>query len=136
MSLHPPASTLLLLKNLSSQPVGTKVRFLGCIRAYDHTTATLALTHPPKISPRAEVNVSVPLPMLSMGSLKDGQWVNVIGYITEAKTMDENQEDFARVDAITLWSAGGVSPSRYCEVLEGRLGVEGEMDAHQRMMDV
>ncbi|KAF8543580.1 CST complex subunit Ten1, partial [Trichophaea hybrida] len=119
-----PASTLLPLQHLSSQPVGTKVRFLGCIRAYDHTTATLTLTHPPKVSHRAEVNISVPLPMLAMGSLKDGQWVNIIGYITEAKITDENQEGVARVDAITLWSAGRVSPSKYCEVLESRLRVE------------
>jgi hypothetical protein len=128
MSHTIPASTLFPLQDLQLQPVGTKVRFLGCVRAYDHVNASLTLTFPPKTIPSAEVNISVPLPTLSIGTLRDGHWFNVIGYIAEG---GENQRGATRVDAIALWSAGSVTPSKYSEALEGRLNVEREMAAHQ-----
>jgi hypothetical protein len=128
MSHTIPASTLLPLQDLQFQPVGAKVRFLGCIRAYDHVNANLSLTIPPKTVPSAEVNISVPLPTLRMGTLRDGQWFNVIGYIAET---NGHKEGVTRVDAIALWSAGNVTPSRYSEALQDRLRVEREMDIHQ-----
>ncbi|KAA8913506.1 telomere capping, CST complex subunit-domain-containing protein [Sphaerosporella brunnea] len=126
-----PASTLLHLQDLHRQPVGTKVRFLGCIRAYNLADATLILTFPPKPIPRASVNISVPLPTLNIGTLKDGFWVNVIGYVTEAKNDDDPGEGITSVNAIALWPAGNVTPSKYKEVLEGRLSVERELDRQQ-----
>lgn len=126
-----PASKLRLLQDLHLESAGTKVRFLGCIRAYDGTTATLTLTtpHPPPprtaASTRAEVDISVPLPTLDMGSLADGQWVNVIGYIIG--TQETHETVVTRLDAIALWSAGFLSPAKYREALEGRLAVEADM---------
>jgi hypothetical protein len=131
MSHTIPASTLLPLQDLQFQPVGAKVRFLGCIRAYDHVNANLTLTFPPKTIPSAEVNISVPLPTLHMGTLRDGQWFNVIGYVAETKGEHGHKEGVTRVDAIALWSAGNVTPSRYSEALEDRLSVEREMGIHQ-----
>lgn len=121
-----PASKLRLLQDLHLESAGTKVRFLGCIRAYDDTTATLTLTTPhPPASARAEVDISVPLPTLDMGSLADGQWVNVIGYIIG--TQETHETVVTRLDAIALWSAGFLSPTKYREALEGRLAVEADM---------
>lgn len=132
-----PASKLLPLQDLHLESPGTKVRFLGCIRAYDSTTATLTLATPPRTaaaaaaaSARAEVDISVPLPTLNMGSLADGQWVNVIGYIIGTSPDQETHETVVtRVDSIALWSAEFLSLTKYCEALEGRLAVEADMKA-------
>jgi len=120
----PLASKLLPLSALSSQPSDTKVRFLGCIRHYTPATATLTLTYPPRIGPRAEVNIAVPLPQLDMGSLRDGEWVNVIGCIAES-----SDKQVVKVDAVMLWSAGGMRIAEYARALEERLRIEEELDA-------
>lgn len=119
-----PGSLLLLLQDLPSQPPGSKVRFLGCVRDYNLSTATLTLTHPPRATPCAEVNIIVPLPTLNTGSLKDGNWVNVIGYISRTDSLKT-----AWVDAITIWSAEGLQPSKYARVLQDWLETDKEMDA-------
>ena len=133
MSHYVPASTLLPLHDLSSQPVGKKVRFLGCIRGYDHANATLALTTPPKTVPRADVDVSLVLQTLSIGSLRDGQWFNVIGYIAESRNCEEG---VTKVDAIMLWDAGIIAPSKYNQVLGDRINAEKEMDVHQQEVEM
>ena len=117
-----PGSLLLHLHDLPSQPHGSKVRFLGCVRDYDPVSATLTLTHPPKVTPCAEVDISVPLPTLAKGSLRNGNWVNVIGY------MVHGEEGVARVDAIDIWSADGVQPSKYSRLLKQLQATEREMD--------
>ncbi|KAI5858001.1 telomere capping, CST complex subunit-domain-containing protein [Tricharina praecox] len=133
MSHYVPASTLLPLHELSSQPVGTKVRFLGCIRGYDHANAILTLTTPPKAVPRADVDITLALQTLGIGRLRDGCWFNVIGYITESKNCEEG---VTMVDAIMLWDAGLIAPSKYNQVLGERLATEKEVDAHQQRMEM
>jgi len=132
MSHYIPASTLLPLHDLSSQAIGKKVRFLGCVRGYDNARAILTLTAPPRAVPRADVDVSLVLQALSTGSLRDGHWFNVIGYIAESKDCEEG---VTKVDAVMLWNAGNIAPSKYNQVLGDRLGVEKEMDAHQRKVE-
>lgn len=79
---------------LPNTPLPHKARFLGCIRDYDHHTATATLQHPP--SPViAYVDLALPLASLDMGSLRNGEWISVIGNITEVS----EEEKWAKVKA-------------------------------------
>lgn len=67
-----------------------------------------------------------------MGSLKDGEWVNVIGYIKDepdsAKTgyggQHDKDQDVVYVQAIQVWDAGSVNLGRYESITRERLKVE------------
>ncbi|KAG0131960.1 CST complex subunit Ten1 [Tuber indicum] len=110
-----PGSKLLPLDQIPSCPPNTRVRFLGCIASYDMTTAELSLSRPPS-SVFIKTDVSLLTSSLSMGSLRDGEWVNVIG-----DTLKEEKGEGVLVRAITLWSAGGINLGKYEKGVKGRL---------------
>lgn len=132
-----PGSSLLFLHQVAACPPNTKVRFLGwfvslalslplsipptdshpnrlSVKAYDATSATLTLSHPPEPG-LVDVNISLVVLTLPFGALRDGEWVNVIGYTTST-----------RVDAIILWSAAGVRLGVYEQTLREKLEVDAE----------
>lgn len=63
------------------------------------------------------VDVSVPLPTLPMGFLRDGMWVNVIGFVE--KLPDASPP--LRVRAITVWAAGDINLDDYERGVRGRM---------------
>ncbi|RPB02681.1 hypothetical protein L873DRAFT_427604 [Choiromyces venosus 120613-1] len=110
-----PGSKLLPLIQIPSCPPNTRVRFLGCIASYDITTAQLGLSHPPS-SILIKTDVSLLTNSFSMGDLRDGEWVNVIG-----DTQEREEGEEALVRAITLWSAGGINLGKYEKGVKGRM---------------
>lgn len=130
-----PGSSLLFLHQVAACPPNTKVRFLGwfvslalslptpptdshpnhpSVKAYDAANATLTLSHPPSPS-LVNVNISLVVVTLSFGALRDGEWVNVIGYTAGT-----------RVDAIMLWPAAGVRLGVYEQTLREKLEADAE----------
>ncbi|PUU83957.1 telomere capping, CST complex subunit-domain-containing protein [Tuber borchii] len=109
-----PGSKLLPLNQIPSCQPNTRVRFLGCIASYDMTNAQLSLSHPPS-SVLIKTDISLLTSSLSMGALRDGEWVNVIG------DTQEGGGEGVLVTAITLWSAGGINLGKYEKGVKGRL---------------
>ncbi|KAL2266258.1 hypothetical protein VTJ83DRAFT_5610 [Remersonia thermophila] len=121
MSNGPLPSQLCLLSDLPKKQVGDKVRFLGCVVSYTVRAGVLTLEHRSSGQARpvrALVDANLILESLGRQHTRDGEWVNVIGYITDIP--DESHDgDSAyggvtiRAQAILLWSAGPVDPQQY-----------------------
>jgi len=148
MSNGPLPSTLTLLTSLRSHETGTKVRFLGCVTHYHLPTGTLSLQHayapspPPATSTVALVDVNLLLEGMKREDTVVGAWVNVVGYVggvlgegkakrnRRAKGAEgergENGEGVVRVrvQAVMLWSAGGLKIGEYEKAVEGRMSNE------------
>ncbi|QGI64408.1 hypothetical protein CEK26_008362 [Fusarium fujikuroi] len=106
MSRGPVSSQLHLLSNLPAVPVGDKVRFLGC-------NAT------------AVVDVSLLLESLTAEQTRVGEFVNVIGYITEQKMTRDKKQPYQEskqvcVQAIVLWSTGPMDLQKYEKLLDSK----------------
>ena len=141
MSNGPLPTTLIFLTHLLTHPSGTKIRFLGCVTHYTLRTAILELQHayPPPPSHKsvlALVDVNLLLETLKREDTQVGAWVNVVGYVegvleegkTKKKDVEEGRDEgptYVRVQAIMLWSAGGVKIGEYERALEGRLKLGG-----------
>lgn len=78
------------------------------------TNAQLSLSHPPS-SVLIKTDISLLTSSLSMGALRDGEWVNVIG------DTQEGEGEGVLVTAITLWPAGGINLGKYEKGVKGRL---------------
>ncbi|KAL8673613.1 MAG: hypothetical protein Q9168_001968 [Polycauliona sp. 1 TL-2023] len=144
MSNGPLPTRLLLLSDLPSCSDGGKVRFLGCVSRYEITTGTLCLEHAyPNSSAGKHVTAAVDVNLL-LGTLKYtdtqiGEWVNVMGYVQrseerrDAKKKSLKCEDakggserrVVKLQAVMLWSAGGIKVWQYEKALEMRKKVEG-----------
>ncbi len=139
MSNGPLPTNITFLAHLPTYPQGTKVRFLGCVTKYDLSTGVLKLQHayPSAYDANviAVVDVNLLLENLRREDIAVGAWVNIIGYVEEminqreqAKDLDGTmgQEGISRVDmvkvqAIMLWSAGGIKIGEYERALIQRL---------------
>ncbi|KAF8467220.1 CST complex subunit Ten1 [Kalaharituber pfeilii] len=136
MSLGPNPASLTLLENLAQFPLRSKVRFLGW-QAYHSASSTLIVTHttmyqsPPSSSsslssslPRktktATVDIAIVVEQIPTGELQIGEWVNVLGYITDM------QADGATVciQGIQIWSAGGIDLGKYERQLQEKENVD------------
>ncbi|KAL2045664.1 hypothetical protein N7G274_002094 [Stereocaulon virgatum] len=141
MSNGPLPTTLTFLTLLPTHTAGAKVRFLGCVTHYTLRTGILELQHAylPSSSHKrvlALVDVNLLLETLKREDTQVGAWVNIIGYVEglvkEGKTREKDVEEgsdegptYMRVQAIMLWSAGGVNIGEYERALEERLKVGG-----------
>ncbi|KAH0536736.1 hypothetical protein FGG08_006408 [Glutinoglossum americanum] len=130
----------LAIRTISKSRSREKVRFLGCIANYTTATATLTLQHaypsPSPHLPTAYVDVNPPLSALKPTDTQFGEWVNVIGYVTDGSSLagssggDKRGElksrarASANVQAVMLWSAGAIDVGEYERVLEDRLEAE------------
>ncbi|KAK3308972.1 CST complex subunit Ten1 [Chaetomium strumarium] len=117
----PRPSQLCLLSSLPSKQVGSKVRFLGCVRSYSPASGVLTLEHrlpEETCSVLAMVDVNLVLESLGPDQTRIGEWVNVIGYITDIPPLADGKEpnqqrSTVHAQAIVLWSAGPVDVRRY-----------------------
>ncbi|KAL7937018.1 CST complex subunit Ten1 [Trichoderma chlorosporum] len=114
MSWGPVPSQLRLLSQLKEAPLGDKVRFLGCVISYDTATACLSLGHmyPPGTNEVVRVDLGLVLETIQSGATQVGQWVNVVGYITEGI------ESLVQVQALLLWPTGPLDIGRYEKSLQ------------------
>ncbi|KAG9251285.1 CST complex subunit Ten1 [Emericellopsis atlantica] len=108
MSRGPLPSTLCLLSSLPYRSVGDKVRFLGCVGAYSTATGSVSLTHdyPANTNVTAVADVNLVLETLTHETLQQGEWVNVVGYVTRRQRATGKGGVKVHVQALTLWSAG------------------------------
>jgi len=110
-----------LLSDLPKKQVGDKVRFLGCVASYSPVSGVLALEHrlaDEALSVHALVDVALVLESLGTEQTRGGEWVNVIGYITDivpfADIKDESRgTPTVHTQAVLLWSAGAFDIRRY-----------------------
>ena len=139
MSNGPLPATITFLAHLPSHPQGNKVRFLGCVTKYDIKTGVLELQHtyPPAydINVIAVVDVNLLLENLKREDIVVGAWVNIVGYVEEVITKREKAKgsngnlgqggisgvNLVKVQAIMLWSAGGIKIGEYERALTERL---------------
>ncbi|KAL2190921.1 hypothetical protein L209DRAFT_760719 [Thermothelomyces heterothallicus CBS 203.75] len=122
MSFGPRPSQLCLLSHLPEKQVGDKVRFLGCVTSYIPASGVLALEHrlPEEArSVHALVDVNLVLESLGPEQTRVGEWVNVIGYITDIAPLADRGNESApgtqivHAQAVLLWSAGPFDIRRY-----------------------
>ncbi|KAI4272566.1 MAG: hypothetical protein LQ337_005217 [Flavoplaca oasis] len=140
MSNGPLPTRLILLSDLPSCAHGEKVRFLGCVTRYNASTGTLYLEHayPASTCVTAAVDVSLLLETLKCTDTQVGEWVNVMGYVQAAEEekgrkrqgvrhegeKEKSQQEVRKLQAVMLWSAGGVRVWEYEKALEMRKGME------------
>ncbi|KAI9787058.1 MAG: hypothetical protein M1816_007729 [Peltula sp. TS41687] len=113
----PLPARLVLLSDLPAAKAASKVRFLGCVQNYDVQTGVLVLS-----SPGTLVDVRVDVKLL-LNSLKNtdtlvGEWINVVGYITERLRRHGMTE--VHVQALMLWSAGAIRVEEYEKAVRER----------------
>ncbi|KAH7262135.1 CST complex subunit Ten1 [Fusarium tricinctum] len=125
MSRGPVPSQLYLLSNLPALPIGKKVRFLGCVISYSTSSACLSLAHlyPKDTNVTTSVDVSLLLESLTAEQTRVGEFVNVIGYITEQKITRDTKPPCQEsqqvcVQAIVLWSTGPMDLQKYEKLLD------------------
>ena len=141
MSNGPLPSTLTFLSSLPTTPIGSKVRFLGCVTQYALSSAILSLEHDYPCSHAsttvALVDVNLLLESLKREDTQVGAWVNVIGYVEgvvgDGRVVELGEGNGlstggariveVKVKAVMLWSAGGVRIGEYEKALEERLSV-------------
>ena len=99
---------------------------------YSAATGTLTLQHayppPPYTTPSAFVDVRLLLETLKTTDTEIGEWVNVVGYVERDETVRRDRDGgrkldwigTVRVQAIMLWSAGGVKLKDYEEAVQKR----------------
>ncbi|KAI5814811.1 CST complex subunit Ten1 [Pyronema omphalodes] len=148
-------SVIIPLQDIASQPKGQKVRFLSCLFAYEISTSTMILHEFPALTRFVEVDATAVLSTLDMGSLVKGGWWNVVGYIEQHSTLDcgsndtqgngsimhdagftstaakennKSQEVIARVRAVMVWPAEGMSVSTYTRTIQEMKKLQEEMD--------
>ncbi|EXU96111.1 telomere capping protein [Metarhizium robertsii] len=117
MSRGPGASKLCLLSSLPDQRIGEKVRFLGCVTAYNTGTACLTLGHvyPKDTNVLVSVNIELVLETLQPGLARAGEWLNIIGYVIDGPAGDAEttRSVGAHVQALMVWSTGPLDIQQY-----------------------
>lgn len=107
----PLPTRLILFSDLANTEIGSKIRFLGCVQKYDVHTATLTLSSSGVSVNNVELDVRLLLDSLKRTDTAVGEWVNVVGYITDIRRDREKIE--VCVQAVMLWSAGAVRVEEY-----------------------
>lgn len=100
---------------------GEKVRFLGCVTSYNTHDAILSLGYGlngPRVS--ASVDVKLVLESLKPEHVEVGQWVHVIGYVTDGsiittRSLQSQGSSNATVQALIIWTAEDLDISLYEE---------------------
>lgn len=147
MNNGPLPTRLIFLSDLTTTAPGTKVRFLGCIVNYDSKTGQLTVRHvyppPPSPCPTAVVDINLLLDNMKHNNTAVGEWVNIIGYLNEKPVKVEEEKNdsqmcsrwhagkemrrakaAAMVQAVMLWSAGGIMLAEYERTLAARNAAE------------
>lgn len=84
---------------------------------------TLKHNHPPGNSVKALVDVNLLLNTLQSHETRVGEWVNVMGYIEQAKNQNSLsiEDGEVRVQALVLWSSGPFNLQSYEKSLDSRV---------------
>ncbi|EFW20131.1 hypothetical protein D8B26_003423 [Coccidioides posadasii str. Silveira] len=139
----PLPTRLVFLSELPNLPVGSKVRFLGCVSKYTIAKGILTLEHNDSVSSpnrkgprrapgaRIDVDVNLLLESLSHSDIDIGNWINVIGYVrplSPAPSLVLQNEilksgggrkkpSSVYVEALMIIPAGGIRVGEYERVL-------------------
>ena len=150
MSSVPIPARLIHLSDLGRCSKGSKVRFLGCVAAYDIDSGYVYL-QPPVSKPRSNQKDPIPLDELETeietetdpqlvvaeletslirGDLKEsdtaiGTWLNVVGYV-QSTIRYKGSLSKTRIQALTVWDAGPLDAGAYHKALESKLGLSGD----------
>ncbi|KAJ9654329.1 hypothetical protein H2198_006627 [Neophaeococcomyces mojaviensis] len=133
----PVASKHIFLHQLSDQQANAKVRFLCCIVDYDDEKGCLTVEHkyPRNVSgayvTTATIDVNLVLET-AKSNLKEGVWLNVIGYVQDAGNKGRRQSNLGRrssvmntllphVQAVLVWDAGALHVDQYERILKKHL---------------
>ncbi|KAF2163733.1 hypothetical protein M409DRAFT_25918 [Zasmidium cellare ATCC 36951] len=126
---RPVPTRLVQFDQVQQQEQGTKIRFLGCVQAYQGESATLLLSGTHVISKTAKqvhVNVEEILPSVNHELLQVGAWLNIVGYVrkpdspTDAPLSKSGKQRRRStrlkptvVDALMMWTAGAIKLDDY-----------------------
>lgn len=132
----PVASKYIFLSQLSEQKPNTKVRFLCCIIYYDEAEGILTVEHNyPRTTLRqlctsATIDVNIVLETIERDVLREGTWLNVIGYVQsterERQTLNSaggnrRKSELPHVQAVLVWNAGPLHVDQYEQVIARHL---------------
>ncbi|KAL8693580.1 MAG: hypothetical protein Q9218_001622 [Villophora microphyllina] len=117
---------------MSNGPLPTRLVSLNELPALDHGEKHAYPSGQPTVT-TAAVDVNLLLSTLKHTDTQVGEWLNVIGYVqAEDGTGKRDRRDMggqvgfrgnvAKVQAVMLWSAGGVRIGEYEKALEMRKG--------------
>ncbi|KAI9367014.1 CST complex subunit Ten1 [Aspergillus egyptiacus] len=133
----PLPSTRAFLSDIASFPADTKVRFLGCVKAYNISTGHLVLEHnyprvkrtqqrPKPEPPSISVDINAVLETVTWEELCVGAWVNVVGYVRRGHgpSTSMSSSESVHVDAVVVFPAGAVDLGEYERILYDSLEVE------------
>lgn len=119
----PPPTTLVTFSDLHNCILGDKVRFLGCVTGYRTDIGEVTLQHKSQDcrDKTALVDVNLLLETLNTPLMRIGEWVSVIGYVTEQESKPGRDGKilgrFTSVQAIIYWSAGAIKVEEYEEAV-------------------
>ncbi|EFQ97594.1 hypothetical protein MGYG_00633 [Nannizzia gypsea CBS 118893] len=149
----PAPTKLVFLSQILTYPVGSKIRFLGCVSRYNTASGRLTLHHNYNYNQnvnkrnsqvsKVEVDINLLLGDISYTSLQIGVWLNIFGYIREEVPDDRcgvNWSESSRrnneksehiltdrpvyVQAVTVLPAGPVRIGEYENILRDMQQVE------------
>ena len=132
------------LSDLSQLPPGAKVRFLGCVIAYDTEGGHLYLQSPTQFCQQnvklseeqkegpfsgavvAELEIDLIREDLRESDTAVGTWLNVVGYV---KTVAKSKSGLykPKVQALATWDARSVNIEAYSEALNARNRIFGSL---------
>ncbi|KAK2773251.1 hypothetical protein FQN52_004676 [Onygenales sp. PD_12] len=130
----PLPTTRAFLSEIPNLPIGSKIRFLGCVSSYNISTGHLTLQHnyPHTSRPIPSISVDVNLLLASLKStdLQIGAWLNILGYIRQqtpstssvrlpgASKLQQSRWSGVYIEAVMIFSAGAVDIGEYERVLQ------------------
>ncbi|KAJ6443295.1 telomere capping, CST complex subunit domain-containing protein [Purpureocillium lavendulum] len=126
-------ATLCLLSALPNRSVGDKRLHRGLdadgrcsVTAYSTASASLTLGHlyPKGTNVAAAVDVRLVLGTLLSEMTRVGEWVNVIGYVTERRETPDSDSTAdapsAPIQALAVWPTGPLDIQRYERAFDGQ----------------
>ncbi|KAL1962488.1 hypothetical protein VTN77DRAFT_9609 [Rasamsonia byssochlamydoides] len=128
----PPPTKQVFLSELATLPLHSKVRFLGCVSRYDISTGRLILEHKYPTTSKTTttstttvpVDINLLLETVKAEDLQVGAWLNVLGYVRENSSKDDDSRNHDRasnsaiyVEAVMIVPAGPVNVGEYERIL-------------------
>jgi hypothetical protein len=120
----------------------TSIDMKGSVLEYNPSECQLTVEHAypgnATSTPRAVVDVNVILETANSQELRDGSWINVIGYLQHVpdlqgrrqqrrnSTGGKGDDQLAVVQAVLIWDAGAIRASEYEKVMEEHRKVQRE----------
>ncbi|KAL2843653.1 CST complex subunit Ten1 [Aspergillus pseudoustus] len=142
----PLPSTRAFVSDIPSLPTDSKIRFLGCVKAYHTPSGHLVLEHnyprakkkphsaqkQKQVPPSIVVDINAVLETVTWEQLCVGAWVTVLGYVRRGSSAaaaawadgeeassasSSSPSDSVSVDAVVILPAGAVDIGEYERIL-------------------